>query len=419
MIDYAYSMMQSSGSEVVVALLIGFVAGYLTRSVAYSQSDSLSGDGMSSASRGDDDRYADKMEFDYGVLSGAGGEKERFVKVFPYTKSLILKSMSSLSMPSDAIDWVSEVIEYNVQGGKLNRGLTVLSCRTIIKSATPGHEGSDLTDPEFVRTSVLGWCVEYLQAFFLVADDVMDNSETRRGKPCWYKVPKVGVVAINDSFILESCVFQLIDHHFCGSVKHMLKDIFLEVVNYTEYGQLLDLTSQPTNGPIDLDRFTADRYDMIVKFKTSYYTFYLPIAISMVLSGITSPEAFRGAKRVCEEMGKYFQVQDDYLDCYGDSVTIGKVGTDIQDSKCSWLVVQALKLCDGKQRKVINSNYGSWDGKKVQRIKALYEELNLEGKFREYEEDSYARIKGMIGKVEEVPSEVFDVLLKKIYKREK
>lgn len=47
------------------------------------------------------------------------------------------------------------------------------------------------------------------------------------------------------------------------------------------------------------------------------------------------------------------QIQDDYLDCFGDPVVIGKAGTDIEDNKCSWLVVQALDHASPEQRSVI------------------------------------------------------------------
>jgi farnesyl diphosphate synthase len=102
----------------------------------------------------------------------------------------------------EALDWVQAMMDYNVPGGKLNRGTTVLSVQSTLK-------GAPLTDVETCRAAVLGWAIEYLQAFFLVADDVMDESQTRRGQPCWYKKPEVHMIAINDSFLLESFVFTI------------------------------------------------------------------------------------------------------------------------------------------------------------------------------------------------------------------
>ncbi len=55
-----------------------------------------------------------------------------------------------------------------------------------------------------------------------------------------------------------------------------------QVVLQTELGQLLDLTSAPMGGPVDLTRFTLERYCLIVKYKTAFYSFYLPIALAML-----------------------------------------------------------------------------------------------------------------------------------------
>ena len=55
------------------------------------------------------------------------------------------------------------------------------------------------------------YVVMQLQAFLLVADDIMDQSHTRRGKPCWYLVEST---AINDAFLLESIMYRIISLHF-------------------------------------------------------------------------------------------------------------------------------------------------------------------------------------------------------------
>ena len=121
-------------------------------------------------------------------------------------------------------------------------------------------------------------------------------------------------------------------------------------------------------------------------------------------------------------MGEYFQIQDDYLDNFADPETLGKIGTDIQDNKCSWLVNQALQRCTPDQRNILEENYGRKDKAKEAKVKKLFDELDLKTVYQNYEEQRVAELKQMIEAVDEregLKKAVFETFLAKIYKRQK
>ncbi|KAM4600672.1 farnesyl pyrophosphate synthase isoform 2-T2 [Polymixia lowei] len=315
---------------------------------------------------------------------------------------------------ADAFNRLREVLVYNAPGGKRNRGLSVIgSLRELVP---PTH----LTQDTVQRALLVGWCIELLQAFFLVADDIMDASVTRRGQPCWYKKDGVGLDAINDAFLLEGAIYRLLRRHCRDQPYYLhLLELFTETSFQTELGQALDLMTAPP-GQIDLNRFTMERYKAIVKYKTAFYSFYLPVAAAMYMAGIKSEEEHNNAKHILLEMGEFFQIQDDYLDCYGDPAVTGKIGTDIQDNKCSWLVVTALAVMTPEQRAELEACYGRHDDDSVKMVKTLYNSLQIPALYHKHEDESYQRLQKLIAcHAQNLPHSVFLNFAKKIYKRNK
>lgn len=282
--------------------------------------------------------------------------------------------------------------------------------------------GRPLTEEEYFQAATLGWMTELLQAFFLVSDDIMDSSITRRGKPCWYRQEGVGMVAINDAFMLESAIYTLLKKYFRSHPRYVdFLELFHEVTFQTEMGQLCDLLTAPED-KVDLDNFSMDKYTFIVIYKTAYYSFYLPVALAMYMLDIATPENLKQAEDILIPLGEYFQVQDDYLDNFGLPEHIGKIGTDIQDNKCSWLVNKALSIVTPEQRKTLEENYGRKDKTKEAVIKQLYDELKLEDHYKQYEEERVGEIRKMIDAIDEskgLKKQVFEAFLGKIYKRSK
>ena len=78
---------------------------------------------------------------------------------------------------------IREVSDYNVTDGKRGRGImTVKAFKLLAKGLN-----REVSAEELHIANIIGWSMEYLQGYATVADDIEDQSITRRSKLCWYK----------------------------------------------------------------------------------------------------------------------------------------------------------------------------------------------------------------------------------------
>ncbi|KAK0519782.1 Farnesyl pyrophosphate synthetase, partial [Tilletia horrida] len=208
--------------------------------------------------------------------------RKRFEAVFPMLVEELSSYLTENNMPGDAIEWYRRNLNYNTPGGKLNRGLSVVdTVDLLLTTDAQGQRIRQLTEAEYLKAAILGWLVELLQAYFLVADDMMDASITRRGQPCYYRVEGVNNIAINDAFMLEGAIYYLLKKHFRSEPYYVhLLELFLETTFQTEMGQLIDLITAPEDH-VDLSKFSLNKHHLIVVYKTAFYSFYLPVALAM------------------------------------------------------------------------------------------------------------------------------------------
>jgi len=339
-------------------------------------------------------------------------ESRELMAVWPDVVRDLTDLVKSLNIP-DVTKWIAKVLQYNVPGGKKIRGLALIyAYKTLVSNG-------ELTEENLRLARILAWCVEMLQAYFLVIDDIQDRSLVRRGQPCWYRYNDIGLMAINDGLMIQAAIYYLIHKHFKGKDSYVkLLETFQDISFKTSLGQSLDMLSTNFGKKPNLDLFTMDRYNSIVEYKSSYYTCLLPVTAAMQFAGIKDAEMYRQAKTILLEMGHLFQVQDDYLACFGSAEVCGKDNTDIEEGKCTWLVVVALQRATPVQRKILEECYGTTDPEKVQRVKQLFIDLGLQNTYSIYEEETYNLLNVHIQQISRgLPHSLFLNLLGRLYHR--
>ncbi|XP_055688566.1 farnesyl pyrophosphate synthase-like [Lutzomyia longipalpis] len=147
------------------------------------------------------------------------------------------------------------------------------------------------------------------------------------------------------------------------------------------------------------------QFRKIAIHKTADYSIYTPIKLAKLLAGKEDWEC-EGAKKILYEIGIFLQIQDDFLDCYGDPKVTGKIGTDIEDGKCTWLVVTFLNRANRAQKNILKESYGKEDAESVARVKQLYNEVGLPEAYKNYEEETYKMLKRDIQEAEGIPKKM-------------
>ncbi|XP_051158389.1 farnesyl pyrophosphate synthase-like [Leptopilina boulardi] len=313
---------------------------------------------------------------------------------------------------SDVPKWSAKVLQYNVPMGKMTRASDVVYAYKQLAHS------DQLTDENIRLALTLGWCCQILQAFVVVEDDIIDNSITRRGQPCWHLQDNIGLAAVNDALLLEQMIFKLLRMHFRQKDYYLnLVETFHDNIQKILIGQTLEFLST-NRKESSLNLFTMERYNSIVKYKSTFYTFDLPFTLAMHHAGIKDNDVFKQTKTVLLELGNLFQVQYDCIDFFGNPEVTGKIGTDIEEGKCTWLIVVALQRVTSAQRKILEECYGVNDPEKVEKVKQLYHELGLPAIYTAWEKEKYNLIKSHIQQIpSEIPHDLFFKQLNRLYCR--
>ena len=225
-------------------------------------------------------------------------------------------------------------------------------------------------NPEKILMNAIA--LETYHNYTLLHDDLMDHADVRRGKPTVHRKWDANTAILSGDSMLVLAYERMAqcDAEHLGDVLNLFTETALEIGE----GQQFDMEFETRND------VTEDEYIEMIRLKTSVL---LACALKMgAILADASKEDQENLYKFGEQIGLAFQLQDDYLDVYGDPKVFGKaIGGDITSNKKTYMLINAFNHANAEQRAELEKWVAAVDfdrDEKVRAITQLYNEIGID-----------------------------------------
>lgn len=214
--------------------------------------------------------------------------------------------------------------------------------------------------------------LETYHNYTLLHDDLMDNADMRRGHLTVHKKWNDNTAILSGDSMLVLAFQRMMQ---CDE-KHLkdILDLFTVTALEIGEGQQYDMEFETRND------VKEEEYIEMIRLKTSVLL-ACALKIGAILADASAEDA-ENLYKFGEQIGLAFQLQDDYLDVYGDSKVFGKeIGGDITSNKKTYMLINAFNKANAAQREELTRWVSARDfdrNEKVDAVTRLYNEIGID-----------------------------------------
>jgi len=229
--------------------------------------------------------------------------------------------------------------------------------------------GNELFDEITADAWQAATAIELFHNFSLIHDDIMDKAPLRRNMETMHvKYGESTALLAGDVMLVKAYEYL---NKINSSYLHQILFLFNQTAREVCEGQQYDMDFEKK------DNISLTEYIKMIELKTSVL-----LGASLKMGAILGGAGGRNQDLLYEfgrKLGLAFQVQDDYLDAFGDPEKFGKqVGGDIKSNKKTFLLIHALEAASGAQKQqLVELMNGSGD-KKVEEVLAFFRNCKVD-----------------------------------------